>query len=702
MPASKYTTGEWLFSGSVLNINTNLTTYALFVTNTSPTIYSNLALSFRLPAGIVCMPQVQYGYTQQKLLTARLELQKHLSPKAFLNLSFEHNRASNINTAQLQFRYDFSFAQAGFIASRSNKKTTLSQYARGSIINDRKTRYLGLDNRTNVGKGGISIIAFLDLNSNGKRDKGEPKVNGLNLHANGGRVEKDDRDSTIRILGLEPYTSCFIELDPNSFENVSWRLPVKTLSVVVDPNILKSIEIPVSVVGEATGNVFLIKNGEKTGQSRMIVDFYSGRLKLIGKTLTEDNGYFSYFGLVPGNYTVRIDTGQLHKLGMSSDPGFIKFDIRPGLEGEVVDKLDFTLKMNSKDTTNTAQKVLPERQRIRKDTTFMIVHEVTKELVAIPNDSYSIQLGAFKKKSNAESLRIRLQKLLGRKVDIITEDGFYKVRINDIKDRKEADDIIAKLQKNGTTELWLINMRAMKQKLLISQKQDTITQIIQTITKEPAQEADTSLIIQAGAFFQRSNANALRDRLSQKLNQKVVIIYEDGYYKVRLITPYILKNTVLDRIDSLMPTRELGLKKLWIIPFKPKLPEESKSKIVEVLPPAKRYENVSLKKAEVKILVPETKQVISSMTLKENKIKTPPVAPQPTISIQAGIFYSKSQALKAQRRIKAKLNLNVEIEQQWDFYRVIIPGFFTREETYKYYPELAGLGYPGVSLIEKK
>jgi hypothetical protein len=31
---------------------------------------------------------------------------------------------------------------------------------------------------------------------------------------------------------------------------------------------------------------------------------------------------------------------------------------------------------------------------------------------------------------------------------------------------------------------------------------------------------------------------------------------------------------------------------------------------------------------------------------------------------------------------------------------VIITGFFTREETYKYYPELTGLGYPGITLIE--
>ena len=127
--------------------------------------------------------------------------------------------------AELGFRYDFSFAQTGVSVRQSDKRTSFIQYARGSIINDSKTKYLGTDNRTNVGKGGISIIAFLDLNANRRRDSGEPRVSGLNLHTNGGRIEKSDRDSTIRILGLEPYTTCFIELDPNSFENVSWRLP---------------------------------------------------------------------------------------------------------------------------------------------------------------------------------------------------------------------------------------------------------------------------------------------------------------------------------------------------------------------------------------------------------------------------------------------------------------------------------------------
>ena len=78
------------------------------------------------------------------------------------------------------------------------------------------------------------------------------------------------------------------------------------------------------------------------------------------------------------------------------------------------------------------------------------------------------------------------------------------------------------------------------------------------------------------------------------------------------------------------------------------------------------------------------------------------VKPQPTVAIQVAIFYKKSEALRAQRRISSKLKVPVEIVEQWEFFRVIIPGFFTREETYRFYPELAGLGYPGITIIENK
>jgi hypothetical protein len=691
LPASKYTTGEWLFSGSLLGVNTNLTTYALFLDNSNPYVYSNLSLAFRLPAGFVLMPQTQYGYTQNKFISAKLSIEKHLLEHAFLSFSCEQVYTSDLKMAELGFRYDFSFAQTGASVRQADKKTTLVQYARGSLINDRKTHYLGTDNRTNVGKGGISIIPFLDLNSNGKRDRGEPRAYGLNLRANGGRIEKSARDTTIRILGLEPYTACYIELDPNSFDNVSWRLTKKTLNVSVDPDVLKLIEIPITIAGEANGNVSLEENGEKKGLGRIIVSVYKANLKTVGKTLTEDDGYFSYFGLVPGKYFLRIDTAQLNKLSMTSEPETLSFDIKPGIDGDIVDGLAFVLKMKQGDTTGKAP-VVKVKKEVNKDTAYMIIHEVSQELVTISEDSWAIQLGAFRNKANAEALRKKLSKLLDKKVDIIIEDNYYKVRISDIKDRKEVDEYLTVLKQNGVTEVWVISLKAKHQQLVLTEKQDTITKITENITENPLEAVSPEMLIQLGAFHQKENALALRDRVSGSLDKQAIIVFEGGYYKVRLAGIPILKQTVLEEMKKLEGSiGKLGIKDLWIVPFKPQ-PEE----------PVILKRDTSIKPVEWKKQVPAIIKPYITRELVAEKIVAPAAVSEPTISLQVAVFHKHSEALRAQRRITSKLKLPVEIIQQYEYYHVIVTGFYTREETYKYYPELAGLGYPGITLIEKK
>lgn len=682
LPASKYTTGEWLFSGSVPGINTNLTTYALFLDRNKPLVYSNFSVAIRLPYAIILIPQFQYDFTRNKPLSGKIRLEKHLLDRAFLNLSFERNFSYNLNMAEVGLRYDFSFVQTGYSIRQSNNKTALLQYARGSLIYDKKKGYLGTDNRTNVGRGGVSVTAFLDLNSNGQKDKGEPAVHGLSLRANSGRIENSESDTTIRILGLEPYTNCFIELNSDSFENVSWRLPFKTLNVNVDPNILKNIEIPVEIVGEANGRIALDKDGELKGVERIIIGIYDKNLRIVGKTLTENNGKFSYFGLAPGKYSVRIDSVQIRKLGMISEPDSQQFNINPGNDGDIVNELDFILKSRQVDTTNITP-VEKARPVIRKDTTYMIVHEVTQELVTTLKGSYSIQLGAFKKRSNAEELRKKLEKLLEKSPDLIFEDGFYKIRITGLKDRKEVDENLLTLRLNGITEVWIISMKEKQQQWINSEKQDSVIEIKETTIERAIPVVTSDLSVQAGAFHQKSYAQDLKDNLSSALKNNVMIVHENGYFKVR-----ISGFNSTDEIEKLLPSiGRFGLKDIWILPFRKSrdhIPAVQENAIQQPVIEKQDIQGKLIEKNEIPAI--EEKLIIQA----------------PKISLQAGVFYKHSLALRAQRRITSKLKLKVEIIKQWDYYHVIIPGFYTRQETYKYYPELAGLGYDRISIMEKK
>ena len=689
LPASKYTTGEWLISGSLFGVNTNLTTYALLVDNVKPYLYSNLSLALRLPAGIIFMPQAQYGYSENKLFSARAKIEKRVLERGYINLSYEQNFRNNLKLAEAGFRYDFTFAQAGASVRRYSDKTSFIQYARGSLINDRKTKYLGADNRTNVGRGGISIIPFLDLNNNGLKDPGEPKAPGLNLHSNGGHIEKSDRDTTIRILGLEPYTNCFIDLDPNSFDNIAWRLSKQTYNVAVDPNILKLIEIPVSIMGEANGYVYLENEGEKRGLGRIIINLYDNDLKFAGRTLSEDDGYFSVFGLKSGKYTVQADTAQLRKLNMTSSPEEIQFSIAGGIDGDIAGGLDFVIKMIPGDTAK-ARPVIREVPSIKKDTSYLVIHEVTEEVYTITEDSWAIQIGAFRQRSLAEGFRSMLEKELGKDVQITIAGDFYRVRILDLPTRQEVDEIVIKLNKLGFKELWIIRLLAMQQQKLLITREDSLARIKDYLIEReiPLTEAEIASI-RLSAFRLRSETIILKDQLSISPGRKETIDREGKYYKLRTPDEPIIDQTILDAMEDLIPSvGQFGLKEAWSLAPRRQLIEAP----VEV---PVRKEPVSIQKAAV--------QSDTSIRVTEKKtteiVRTEKPEIGPTIALQVAIYHRESQALRAQRKIRTKLNLPVEIVKQFDYYHVIITGFYTREETFEYYPVLTGLGYPRITLI---
>jgi len=345
MPATKYTTAELLLSGAIAGVNTNFTTYSLLSDLAKPYTYSNLSLSFKLAGAFILTPQAQFDYNHAEFISIKSGLEKHLFKNGFMSLSYEQNFRNNFSNIEMGLRYDFSFAQVGLSARRNNNITTLVQSASGSLMVDAKTNYTGANSRASVGKGGITLLPYLDLNCNGRREPGEPKAYGLNLRVNGGRVELNDKDSTIRVFNLEPYTNYLVTLDQSGFDNIAWQLQKKTLSIAIDPNMFKLIEVPIAVLGEASGTVYLGGRGGQKGQGRIIVNFYSSDSRLAARTISEaDDGYFSYLGLAPGEYEARIDTAQLNKVNMTVLPSSVPFTITAGLDGDVVDGLDFVLR----------------------------------------------------------------------------------------------------------------------------------------------------------------------------------------------------------------------------------------------------------------------------------------------------------------------------------------------------------------------
>lgn len=332
-----YTTAEWMISGAIKRVGTNLTTYGIFLGNTHKYIYSNLALTFRLPSNIVFMPQVQYSYTGNSLSYYRAELGKYLSSRGCINLTYEQNNESHVTNIGIGLRWDFRGAQTAVNAWHGGGVNTFVESARGSFIYDHPAKYANFNNRVNVGTGGVTLVPFLDLNNNGQRDKGEPKIEGVKISVQYGNVIYSKRDSVIMVTSLEPFVNYLVKIDPNSLPNIAWRIKEQTYSIAIDPNKLKMVEIPVYIVGEISGRVYL----DKALQGRIVVIIRDKKGTMVARAITENDGTFDYIGLAPGEYTASIDQAQLKKIRKKATPGSLPFTIRPLRDGDVVEKLDF-------------------------------------------------------------------------------------------------------------------------------------------------------------------------------------------------------------------------------------------------------------------------------------------------------------------------------------------------------------------------
>ncbi len=533
LPGITNTNAEMLWSGSVHGITTNFTTFGLFTGVANPYVYSNLSLSFRMPSHLAITPQIQYAYNQQRVISARANIEKQLSKHGFLNMSFEQNFASNTRNIEVGMRYDLSFAQTGFSVRNTNDQTSMIESARGSLLYDSKTKYLGTTNRTNVGKGAITLLPFLDINGNGKHDKGEPKVAGLQFRLNGGTIKRNDKDTTIHILDLMPYTSYYLELDKNSFDNVAWQMHNLVIKVNIDANQFKTIEVPVSVMGEASGTVF----NESKGQGRILVSFYRSDGTMAGRIMTESDGYYSYLGLNPGKYTTRIDPQQLKKLKMVSVPEQIQIDILPSPDGTILDGLDFHLslidKEGVKDTAKIVSEVKPAVISGIKDTLTKTPPAKIAAPVATPVKETKPAETKKEEPANVIPLVVTPSALQVKEAEHVTSPT---------TETKKAESKSAEPVKQATPPATPV---AATEKAATIPETQTKTAGKETNTSQLNQEIDPAIkypvlknrkgsIIQVGAFAKEKNAVMTKEELLKISSHPVDIMWQDRLYKVQI------------------------------------------------------------------------------------------------------------------------------------------------------------------------
>ena len=110
----------------------------------------------------------------------------------------------------------------------------------------------------------------------------------------------------------------------------------------------------------------------------------------------------------------------------------------------------------------------------------MIIHELSEEVYTITEDSWAIQIGAFRSRAYAEGFQKMLERELGKDVQITIAGEYYRVSILDLPTREEVDENVVKLNKLGFKELWIIHLLARQQQRVLITKEDSLARIRET------------------------------------------------------------------------------------------------------------------------------------------------------------------------------------------------------------------------------
>ncbi|MBT8317629.1 SdrD B-like domain-containing protein [Lutibacter sp.] len=403
-----------LISGRYKNNSANVSLASNWLNGQSAFMTSTVVLSRRFRNGLIVRPTIQYNISDNSAMRLRAEIEKRASKITF-SAAYERNVQFGTDNVFLSFRYDLPYARTGFNAFYANKRVSIAENAQGSLAFGAGNGEVNADYNSAIGKGGILCYPFLDLNQNNKRDADEPLVFIKKVKISGGKISYSKKDSIVRISDLNSFITYNLTFSDGELDNIGWRFKHKTYQVLVDPNQYKKIDIPILVEGEVTGMVYLNKGENTSGQGRVKIQIFDTKGYKVGETLSESDGYYSYLGLKPGTYTIRIDEKQLKKLNYQSTPLNQEVTIKKLIDGDFIEGVDFKIQdknqliekgANEKDTTSfvpTQKNPIQIKSLLKKE--FKKGDSSSLNKVEVLNKSlYAIQLGEFRQKPTLQQL----------------------------------------------------------------------------------------------------------------------------------------------------------------------------------------------------------------------------------------------------------------------------------------------------------
>jgi len=351
--------------------------------------------------GIFMSAQVYYSPKRKEFENAELQISRGFKSKGRIQLSAGRNFISGFSNARLSLIFDFNAFRAHSSASKTGNNYSATQSIRGSIGLDPVNNNTYINNRQQVGRSGIAVRFFLDVNDSGTFDDGDQLIrNTRNLirvdHALG-RI--DQKNGVYYISQLEAYRRYNISIQKSGFNNPLLVPEHEQFSVVTDPNQFKSVHIPVYMTGVVDGKVISNKKGKTRGVSglrlRFIqIDHNDGREPNVIETRTFSDGSFYAHEITAGTYKITADESQLAFMNLTMPANEPVFTIKSKPDGDFVENLKIEL--------------IPNTRNI------LLENAPTIEFINEQSSEYLLQSGTFSSFTQAEAEAVKFSRMTGK------------------------------------------------------------------------------------------------------------------------------------------------------------------------------------------------------------------------------------------------------------------------------------------------
>ncbi|HSH00725.1 MAG TPA: hypothetical protein VLB27_11770, partial [candidate division Zixibacteria bacterium] len=286
--------------------------------------------------------RVEYNHTTRELLKYGVFIGKRIFHTGQVSFSYERNHITGGNSFLVTLNLLTDFAQITSRALRIADQTSITQLYRGSVQFDQESGSVQFDRNNAVGYGAAVVRPFIDANFNGIRDGNEETLNGLRAKVRGA-AGKRRGDNLYFYDRLRPYDEHLIEIDQTSLDDPTLRPAHENLQVLVNPNVVTTIDVPIVTASDISGSVLRVTPAGDVGAGGIKILLVNLSRDVVTEITTFNDGEYYYLGLLPGRYRAYIDQDQLAQYGYSTQPESIEFEIAPQEGGSSVEGINFLL-----------------------------------------------------------------------------------------------------------------------------------------------------------------------------------------------------------------------------------------------------------------------------------------------------------------------------------------------------------------------